>query len=272
MKNSESLTKQDRVTLRNYGMDFEKLTNCAARTYGFGEQIVSEGLPNDFLFLVTGGRAKVGVSAPNGKSIILCFYISEGLMGEAEYFSGSKVGCTTVTALENLRCILIPIHENKAYLDSNLDFTRVAAAALAGKLLQRANNVIENTLYTAEMRLCRYILDASDGDRFRDVMMHRGVSQQTQSLENRRKLYEACGNVKCIDPQYGHLADRQFETHQQGTSLADFPFECVFSRKVIDTFFSCSHSPICHQIRNRNPRESTVAPVFRLFPRRRFSH
>lgn len=171
LKNSESLTKQDRAILQSYGMEAEKLTNCAARTYGFGERIVSEGLPNEFLFLVTGGRAKVGVSARNGKNIILCFYISAGLMGEAEYFSGSEVGCTTVTALENLRRILIPIRDNKAYLDSSLAFTRIAAAALADKLLQWANNVIESTLYTAEMRLCRYILDASDGDRFRNVMM-----------------------------------------------------------------------------------------------------
>ena len=170
MKNSESLTKQDKAVLQSYGMEFEKLTNCKVHTYGFGERVVSEGFPNEFLFLVTGGRAKVGVSTPNGKNIILCFYISTGLMGEAEYFSGSETGCTTVTVLENLRCILIPIRENKTYLDSNLAFTRVAAAALAGKLLQRANNVIENTLYTAEMRLCRYILDASEGNRFRDVM------------------------------------------------------------------------------------------------------
>ncbi len=171
MKNAESLTKQDRAVLQNYGMEFENLTGCKARTYGFGERVVSEGLPNESLFLVTDGRAKVSVSAPNGKNIILCFYVSAGLMGEAEYFSESEMGSTTVTALENLRCILIPIRENKAYLDQNLAFTRIAAAALAEKLLQRANSVIENTLYTAEMRLCRYILEDSEGDRFRDVMM-----------------------------------------------------------------------------------------------------
>lgn len=171
MKEKLSLLKQDEVTLLDYGLELEKLTGCFVRTYGFGERVVSEGLPNEYLFIVTGGRAKVGISAPNGKNIILCFYISEGLMGEAEYFSASQVGSTTVTALENLRCILIPIRNNGAYLDGNLAFTRAAAAALAGKLLQRANSVIENTLYSAEIRLCRYILDAAENGRFRDVMM-----------------------------------------------------------------------------------------------------
>lgn len=170
MKNSESLTKHDIVVLRDYGMEYEKLTNCEARTYAFGERILTEGRPNRFLFLVTNGRAKVGVSAPNGKNLILCFYQSSGLIGDVEYFSGSEVGSTTVTALENLRCVLIPIAENKAYLDGCLAFARVAASELAGKLMQRANSVIENTLYTAEMRLCRYILDASEDNRFREVM------------------------------------------------------------------------------------------------------
>ena len=43
--------------------------------------------------------------------------------------------------------------------------------------------------------------------------------------------------MKCIDSQYRHLSDRQLETHQQGTSLADFSSKCVFGRKAIDTFF-----------------------------------
>lgn len=170
MKNSESLTKHDIAVLRTYGMEYEKLTNCEARTYTFGERILTEGHPNRFLFLVTNGRAKVGVSARNGKDLILCFYQSSGLIGDVEYFSGSETGSTTVTALENLRCVLIPIAENKAYLDGNLAFTRAAVAELAGKLMQRGNSVIENTLYTAEMRLCRYILDASEDNRFREVM------------------------------------------------------------------------------------------------------
>lgn len=171
MKETFQLTKTVHNVLRQYGLEPEKLTNCSVRTYDFGEHIITEGIPAEYLFLVTAGRAKVGVSAPNGKNIILCFYISAGLMGEAEFFSRTETGSTTVTVLEKLTCIAIPVHINGAYLDSNLAFTRIAATALANKLLQRAGNVLENTLYTAQTRLCRYILDASIGDHFRDVMM-----------------------------------------------------------------------------------------------------
>lgn len=171
MKETFQLTETAHNALRQYALEPEKLTNCSVRTYNFGEHVVTEGMPNEHLFLVTTGRAKVGISAPNGKNIILCFYISDGLMGEVEFFSHTKTASTTVTVLEKLTCIAIPIHGNRMYLDSNLAFTRIAAAALADKLLQRSGNVVENTLYTAQTRLCRYIFDAASGHHFRDVMM-----------------------------------------------------------------------------------------------------
>lgn len=170
MKEAFRLTETARHVLRQYGLEPDKLTNCSVRTYHFGEHIITEGIPNEYLFLVTAGRAKVGVSAPNGKNIILCFYISKGLMGEAELYARMATGSTTITVLETLTCIAIPVPVNRAYLDSNLAFTRMAAAALADKLLQRAGNVVENTLYTAQTRLCRYILGAAVGGRIRDVM------------------------------------------------------------------------------------------------------
>ena len=39
--------------------------------------------------------------------------------------------------------------------------------------------------------------------------------------------------MKCIDPQYGHFADRQFETHQQGTGLADFSLNVFSAEKLL---------------------------------------
>lgn len=77
------------------------------------------------------------------------------------------------------------------YLDSNLAFTRIAAAALADKLLQRSGNVVENTLYTAQTRLCRYIFDTASGDHFRDVM-----TNVTYSIDiSYRHLYRMMGQL-----------------------------------------------------------------------------
>lgn len=120
--------------------------------------------------MIIEGRAKVGVAAPNGKNLIICFYISDGLIGEVEYYSNTNIGCTTVTALGKLACVAIPVSENRSYLDNNLDFSRIAAIALADKLAKQTINAVENTLYSAKTRLCRYILEVSVNNYFRDIM------------------------------------------------------------------------------------------------------
>lgn len=80
------LTNEDSALLLQYGLELQKLSGCSRRSYAFGERIVSEGMPIEFLYIVKSGRAKVCVSAPNGKNAILCFYISNGLMGDVEFF------------------------------------------------------------------------------------------------------------------------------------------------------------------------------------------
>lgn len=164
------LTNEDSALLLQYGLELQKLSGCSRRSYAFGERIVSEGMPIEFLYIVKSGRAKVCVSAPNGKNAILCFYISNGLMGDVEFFSGTACASTTVLVLEPMECIAIPITVNRKYLTRSSAFNHFAARQLAEKLLQRGNSVMESTLYTAENRLCRYILAASNGIYFRDVM------------------------------------------------------------------------------------------------------
>lgn len=170
MKETLKLSTDAKQLLQQHGLCADKLQHCSMRSYSFGEKIVSEGMPGVELYLVIHGRAKVSVCAPNGKNLILCFYVSEGLMGEVEFFAHTSVGSTTVTALDSFRCIVIPVNCNRNYLNTNFEFTRIAAAELSRKLLKTSNSVMENSLYTAEIRLCRYILASSDQHFFRDVM------------------------------------------------------------------------------------------------------
>lgn len=170
MKESFRLTTDDQHILQQYGISCNHLINCSTRTYTFGEIIISEGKENGYLFLVTHGKAKVGKLAPNGKNLILCFYVSDGLMGELELFTDQAAGSTTVTALDSFRCIAIPLSCNYSYLTGNLAFTRIAASDLARKLMRSSTNVLESSLYTAEIRLCRYIINAEEHGCFHDVM------------------------------------------------------------------------------------------------------
>lgn len=170
MKEIFVLKEMDRIVMKRYGIEPGKLTGCSVCTYSFGEKVISEGEKSGKLFIITQGKAKVGITAPNGKDLVLCFYLSDGLVGELEMFCKTETNTTSVTAMGTLHCISIPIACNFEYLDNNLPFVKAAASELAKKLLRSSNNVVENTLYTAEIRLCQYILATSDNGYFRDIM------------------------------------------------------------------------------------------------------
>lgn len=189
-----TLTNTEKNAMRRYGLDAEKLTDCSVRIYSFGEKMITEGGAVGKLFIIMQGKAKVGATAPNGKDLILCFYLSDGLLGDLELFFGAKTSASSVTALGMLRCIVIPIAANFPYLDSNLAFTKAAAAELAKKLFHSSNHVVESTLYTANTRLCRYILDASEGAYFHDIMTDVACSIGTSY----RHLYRMIGTL-CKD-------------------------------------------------------------------------
>lgn len=195
--------------LNCYGLDGKQLQNCSIRRYGFGERIISENTPNERIYIMVSGKAKVEIAAPNGKNIILCFYISEGLMGELELFSEAKHGCSSVTSVSNLCCIAIPIHSNRTYLDGNLTFTKIAASELAKKLLQSSHSVVDRTLYTAEIRLCRYILAAAENGYFRDIMIDVARSIGVSYRHLYRMLGKLCAKEILVKTESGYWIKKQ---------------------------------------------------------------
>lgn len=204
MKESFVLNGNELSLLEQYGLDEARLQNCSVRRYGFGEAIIQENRPSDRIFLVVSGKAKVGITTPNGKNIILCFYVSEGLMGELELFSGAEYGCSSVTSVSNLCCVSIPIHCNRTYLEGNLVFTKIAASELAKKLVQSSHSVVDSALYTAEVRLCRYILAAAEHGYFRDVMTDVACSIGVSYRHLFRMLGKLCNEGILVKKEAGY--------------------------------------------------------------------
>lgn len=193
MKEHFNLTPQNAALLHRYGLDAGRLRGCSVREYSFGERIVTVGLPLAHLFVVTAGKAKVGITAPNGRNLIMCFYVSDGLIGEAEFFAGADTGNTTVVALGDFHCIAVPVAQNSDCLNRSLEFARSAAAELSKKLAN-SDTVAAAALYPAEVRLCRYILGAADGGAFRDIMTDVACSVGISY----RHLYRTLGHL-CAD-------------------------------------------------------------------------
>lgn len=192
MRESFDISTEQRKRMMEYGLDTVSLKGCSVVSYDFGERIISEGKASGRVLIITRGKAKVGLSSPDGSSLILCFYHSTGILGEVELLldKDDEVDLNTVTALDDFECISIPLSLNREYLLSNPVFVRSCAYELARKLRFSSETVMENTLYSSRTRLCRYILNAEVGGVFRDIMTDTAASVGTSYRHLYRMMEE----------------------------------------------------------------------------------
>ena len=100
---------EEREVLLTYGLEERGLVNCRVHIYESGEYVLRQGSPIESFFVVIKGTAKVCVNAENGKSLVLCSYVSEGILGDIELMLDEETASTTVIAASQLSCIAIPI-------------------------------------------------------------------------------------------------------------------------------------------------------------------
>lgn len=153
-----------------YALEPEKLADVHVLTFEAGERILQQGVSMDSLYLVVSGNAKLCVNGKNGKNLILCYCVSEGILGDVELMLDDDASSTTVTALSAFRCVVIPFARNKMYLRQNVPFMNLIAKGLAEKLLDSSSAHVTSVLYTSEERLCSYILMMERNGVFADVM------------------------------------------------------------------------------------------------------
>ena len=155
------LQARDREALGRYGLDSSKLSGAGEMAFEPGEFLVRQGEILTCLYIVTMGTAKVCINAHNGKNLIICYYVSSGILGDAELMQSDRSAFTTVAAVSPLRLIAIPLAGNEAYCRGNLAFMNSIAASLSEKLISSAAARAASALYTSEERLCAYILMAT---------------------------------------------------------------------------------------------------------------
>lgn len=143
---------------------------CECLSFEPGEFITREGEPISRFVIVMEGRAKACRTAANGNSLILCYYISGGMIGEIELLTKQNIAGTTVTAITKFECIAIHYQDCQIELKKNPEFLRILGTVLARKLEDSSENLATSALCTGEQRLCSYILQNSNNDRFHDVL------------------------------------------------------------------------------------------------------
>ncbi|MFR3758601.1 MAG: cyclic nucleotide-binding domain-containing protein, partial [Hungatella sp.] len=164
------MRKEHAARLAEYGLQNIPLNACCCLRFSAGEEVLHEGQPISWLSIVVDGNAKVCRTAPNGKSLILCYNISRGLIGEVELMARQFNATCSVKAVTDFECIAVSYQNCLAELKTNLVFLNKLGTELAEKLTTSSDNFTSTALCTGEQRLCAYILQNSHRGLFRDTL------------------------------------------------------------------------------------------------------
>lgn len=122
-----------------------------------GSHICEKGEKLNYFYFFVKGRAKVYVSTPNGKSLLIRFYSPLQVIGDVEITCDEKADCN-IQAIEDSICIGIPldiIHDISTYDPKFLNFV---CKHLSYKLTSTSASTSLNVLYPLENRLASYLL------------------------------------------------------------------------------------------------------------------
>lgn len=121
------------------------------------EHICLSGDELDYLYFFVDGKAKVYISAPNGKSLLIRFYSPIQIIGDTEILNKTSIDCN-IQAMEECLCLAIPrsVIEDIALKDAK--FLAYTCRQLAFKLSSASLSSSINMLYPLENRLASYII------------------------------------------------------------------------------------------------------------------
>lgn len=165
-----TLKKEHLSKLEEYGISNMVLDACVCLKFKTGETILQEGLPITHLLIVLTGKAKVCSTGKNGKDLVLCYYISEGIIGDIELMTNTYVAASNIIAITDFECIALPYQQYATDLKNNLAFLNRVGSELSAKLLRSSKNYVFTALYSGEERLCSYILQTSHNNIFSDIL------------------------------------------------------------------------------------------------------
>lgn len=150
------LTQLHMKYLFEFGLESIDPDGLVIRNYTKGEFLCEQGTPLEQLLIVSAGRVKVCSMAANGKTLLFCFHDAGRILGEVEFMTNSFAS-SSVCAVTDAQCIVIPHERYRDYLLSNLVFLRRISYTMADIITETSTNGASNILYPFETRLCAYI-------------------------------------------------------------------------------------------------------------------
>lgn len=167
-------------TLSEYGLGEMDLTGAVLLRYERGEWFLQEGGTIEYLYFLLSGKMKVCMSEEGGRNLILCYYISNGILGDIELMMGRREAISSVQAVTAVTCIGLPLAIYAPVLLANLPFVLRLGRGLAEKLHASVESTTEIILRPFEARLSAYLLQSAQDnlfcERLTDVAEQLGVS------------------------------------------------------------------------------------------------
>lgn len=163
MKRSR-LTEDGAVLLRQYGLTKREADCAEEMVFECGEHLLLAGTEVDRLLFVCAGKAKVCLCAPNGKRLLLSYFLSRGVVGDMEWLAGRACALSTVQAVTRCRAVALPLERCGDALWQNAAFLGCLGREIADKLMHASERGASSVLCPLEERLAGYILQtAQDG-------------------------------------------------------------------------------------------------------------
>ena len=161
----------DKIEKQNLQIEgFPDIAKEEARYIVFdkGEYLCQEEESIEYVLFIISGKAKVSITAANGRTLLLSFYQNGGVLGDVEIMLSKGLATTNVVAITEVHCIGIPAYYCKNILSKDIEFMNFIAKILAKKLHRSSSNSAMNLLYSLDNRLCAYIEATAEQGEFSD--------------------------------------------------------------------------------------------------------
>ena len=176
----QKLPEQYASALAEYALDWLDLSAAVLIRFERCEWMLLAEQEISYLYVMLSGKAKVCMSDAGGRNLLLCYYVSEGIMGDVELMMGRHEAISSVQAVSPVVCIGLPLSVYAPALLSHLPIALRAAKGLAIKMHDSVASTTEIILRPFEARLSSYLLQSAQGgvfsERLIDVAEQLGVS------------------------------------------------------------------------------------------------
>ena len=206
----QTMIQSDFDLLSQYGLHGIDLKNAGRFLFEQGEYLLREGEPIDCIYFIVSGKAKVCLNVSNGRQLLLCYFMSNGIFGDVELMTGMCTAFTTMQAVSDFICVGLPLKVYAPVLKNNVAFINHIGKELAEKLMQSNINRAITVLHPLEARLCAYITQIASGGIFRETLTEVAELLGTSYRHLLRSLDKLCQDKILQKQVYGYrIIDQQ---------------------------------------------------------------